>query len=246
MPSEAKTNQKEAKHVRSGYFYDGEYSYLYLVSKEKHLGTHRFVFRAGKIYEDDDDGGNREVAETRLVEVVRNFVEDYHQRVLKYAASLDKYEKIYTHRKDFHKFMQKHSMLKYDLRRLQSRISSIYDALMACVADQPNLKKELKNYAAEAAVYKSAAAEYASRVDDIYQYIQGIKNDKINKNIYILTVLSAIFLPLNLITGFFGMNTTGLYLSELKDGTSMVLAMIVGVCLAFVLSWKWLNKQSWF
>lgn len=236
--------QKEAKHIRSGYFYDGEHSYLYLVSKEKHLGVHKFLFSNAKIYEDDADGANAQVSEQRVVEVVRSFVDDYHQRVLKYAATLDKYEKIYTHRKDYTKFMQKHSILKYELRRFQSRISSIYDALIACMADQPNLKKDLKSYAAEAAIYKSAASEYASRIDDIYQYIQGIKNDKINANIYILTILSAIFLPLNLITGFFGMNTNGLYLGELKNGTNVVSALIVTVVVIFVLAWRYYDKKS--
>ncbi|BCX79453.1 CorA family divalent cation transporter [Campylobacter sp. 19-13652] len=237
--------QKEAKHLRSGYFYDGEHSYLYLISKEKHLGVHKFIFRDSKIYEGEtDNDGEIEVSQKRVVEVVRNFIQDYHQRVLKYATTLDKYEKIYTHRKDYTKFMQKHSVLKYELRRFQSRISSIYDALMACITDQPNLKKELKSYASEAAIYKAAAAEYASRIDDIYQYIQSIKNDKINANIYLLTVLSAIFLPLNLITGFFGMNTTGLYLGELKNGTNIVSALILGVVVLFVLSWKYYDKKS--
>ena len=71
-------------------------------------------------------------------------------------------------------------------------------------------------------------SEYAVRIEDIYQFIQGLKNDKISRNIYILTIISSLLLPLNFITSFFGMNTTGLFLSDSAHGTLIVtLAMCV-------------------
>ena len=54
-----------------------------------------------------------------------------------------------------------------------------------------------------------------------------------NKNIYYLTLLSGVFLPLTLVSGFFGMNTGGLPFTEDADGTlkvviiSLILEVVV-------------------
>ena len=50
-----------------------------------------------------------------------------------------------------------------------------------------------------------------SRLDALYTFYSETKNNKLNQNIYIMTVISAIFLPLNLVVGFFGMNTQNLF-----------------------------------
>lgn len=70
-----------------------------------------------------------------------------------------------------------------------------------------------------------------TRLDTLYNYFSSLKNDRINKNIYTLTVLSAIFLPLNLVVGFFGMNTQGLFLSNISNGTSIVFLLLCGLFL---------------
>jgi magnesium transporter len=53
-----------------------------------------------------------------------------------------------------------------------------------------------------------------------------------------LTVLTAIFLPLNLITGFFGMNFEGLPFIHAKGGTWLAAAMMLAVAVGLVL-WFW-------
>jgi magnesium transporter len=45
------------------------------------------------------------------------------------------------------------------------------------------------------------------------------------------TLLSAIFLPLNLLVGFFGMNTTSLPFSQSEGGTYSVLAILFVVAI---------------
>ena len=50
-----------------------------------------------------------------------------------------------------------------------------------------------------------------------------------NKNIYMLSVISGIFLPLNLIVGFFGMNTNGLFLANNTNATMIVFYIIVSI-----------------
>jgi magnesium transporter len=48
-----------------------------------------------------------------------------------------------------------------------------------------------------------------------------------NNTIYTLTLLSAIFLPLNLIVGFFGMNTTSLPFTVGDGGTYSVITLLI-------------------
>ncbi len=71
--------------------------------------------------------------------------------------------------------------------------------------------------------YQRLSELNAIKLDTLYSYYNSLKNDKINNNIYVLTVLSGIFLPLNLVVGFFGMNTEGLFFSGNANGTQNVL-----------------------
>ncbi len=48
-------------------------------------------------------------------------------------------------------------------------------------------------------------------------------NEQMNRTVYILTLLSGVFLPLNLIVGFFGMNTTSLPFTQGEGGTFLVI-----------------------
>lgn len=52
-------------------------------------------------------------------------------------------------------------------------------------------------------------------------------NEQMNRTVYILTLLSGIFLPLNLIVGFFGMNTTSLPFTQGNDGTFSVINILI-------------------
>lgn len=70
---------------------------------------------------------------------------------------------------------------------------------------------------------------YLSKLDTLYHYYGSIKNEKLNKNIYFLAIVSAVFLPLNLIVGFFGMNTKNLFFESHPNGTTEVLYILVVV-----------------
>ena len=48
-----------------------------------------------------------------------------------------------------------------------------------------------------------------------------------NRIVYILTLLSGIFLPLNLIVGFFGMNTTSLPFTQTQGSTFNVILLLM-------------------
>ncbi|MBE0515237.1 CorA family divalent cation transporter [Sulfurimonas sp.] len=71
-----------------------------------------------------------------------------------------------------------------------------------------------------------------SKLDYLYSFYSARTNERMNTLIYNLTIISAIFLPLNLVVGFFGMNTSGLPFTEGASGTSNVVILIV--CLLII------------
>ena len=67
------------------------------------------------------------------------------------------------------------------------------------------------------------------KLDYLYDFYRARTDEKMNNIMFVLTLLSGIFLPLTLITGFFGMNTGGLPLVNDPYGT--VKAAVIGVIL---------------
>jgi magnesium transporter len=74
------------------------------------------------------------------------------------------------------------------------------------------------------------------KLDNIYNIYNTISNEKMNSTIYILTIISAIFLPLNLVVGFFGMNTTDMFLNEYKNGTLIVSSLLIMISIILIFS----------
>lgn len=80
-----------------------------------------------------------------------------------------------------------------------------------------------------------------SKLDYLYNFYNTRTNEKMNRLIFLLTIISAVFLPLNLIVGFFGMNTSGLPFTQGADGTLNVvvgLILLVIVTSLTVLLWR--------
>jgi len=77
------------------------------------------------------------------------------------------------------------------------------------------------------------------KLDNLHDFYRTKVDERMNRNMYWLTILSAIFLPLTLVTGFFGMNTGGLPFTEDSSGTAKVVwisLILEGIFLvAFVL-----------
>lgn len=67
------------------------------------------------------------------------------------------------------------------------------------------------------------------KLDALYNFNLTQTNEQMNKTVYILTLLSGIFLPLNLIVGFFGMNTTSLPFTVGNGGTYKVILLLVSI-----------------
>ena len=210
----------------SGYFYGEEFDYIIL---NFGANSQKFLFKDGQIFKENLSSP---CEKNEFLETIKKLLDHFLNKILEHESELENYEQIYTGSAKVVNFAKKYHVLRYEIRKFESRISRIYEALQICAAEQNELKKELKNSIHKCGVLKSMISEYSLRVDD-----------KINKNIYLLTLLSALFLPLNFITGFFGMNTNGMFLSSFKDGTLIVFAFVAMLCVLFFIFYYRSNKD---
>jgi magnesium transporter len=89
-----------------------------------------------------------------------------------------------------------------------------------------------------------SASHHLSKLDYIYNFYNTRTSEKMNGLIYLLTVISAIFLPLNLLVGFFGMNTGGLPFAGSDGGTlDASLLMVSLLVLTSVILILWHKKH---
>ncbi len=65
------------------------------------------------------------------------------------------------------------------------------------------------------------------KLDNLYDFYRVKVDEQMNKNVYYLTIISGVFLPLTLITGFFEMNTGGLLFTDDTDGTIKALLFTI-------------------
>ncbi len=80
---------------------------------------------------------------------------------------------------------------------------------------------------------RDLARSAIEKLDNLYDFYRAKVDERMNRNMYLLTVLSAIFLPLTLVTAFFGMNTGGLPYTDDPDGT--LKAVLISLALEAVL-----------
>ena len=82
------------------------------------------------------------------------------------------------------------------------------------------------------------------KLDNLYDFYRAKVDEKMNRNVYYLTLLSGIFLPLTLLTGFFGMNTGGLPWSDDPNGTWKVVAVSIVLEIVFFMPFILQNMKK--
>lgn len=217
--SENSQNLKPGARAVTGYFYAESYEYLNFATSAQ-LAHYKFFFKDSEIFTDEALSERTSIDE--LTAAIKKILNSHKEKISRYLGHLESFETIYKKPKEYPEFMKRHAELKYEIRKFYNKISRLQDALITCANEQIALKKPLKRFIAETGAAKSVVAECGAGLDDIYSFIQSVKNDKINRNIYMLTMISALFLPLNFITGFFGMNTNGMFLNGFQNGTAVV------------------------
>jgi hypothetical protein len=131
----------------------------------------------------------------------------------------------------------------FELKKETSRMDRFFGRLEACYKDlirnmdkaYPEFSKDWQYLYREVKGLHENVEGIINRLDNSGNYYTSLKNDRLNRNIYALTVLSGVFLPLNLIVGFFGMNTEGLFFKDNPMGTMNVVFLLGGIFCVFIL-----------
>lgn len=152
-----------------------------------------------------------------------------------YILEIDRLEDGLYDRKTSRIFMDNWFDLKKDLSRIERYYNRTHIVLQQMYKYYANVEifpnSGFQDLLQEVGYAVHHIGTQAARLEALYSYYTSLKNDKLNNNLYTLTVLSAIFLPLNLVVGFFGMNTENLFFKDNASGTQYVLMILVGVFL---------------
>jgi Mg2+ and Co2+ transporter CorA len=108
---------------------------------------------------------------------------------------------------------------------------------------EPHRKAYVEDLVAEAEIAQRSLYRLEVRVGNLFSDYQAAGSDRIERRLRLLTVISAITLPLGLIAGLLGMNVGGLPGTGFGGGFGIV----VGVMAAITLGEFWFFKRSgWF
>jgi len=208
-----------------GFIIEGENSFLYDRDKEKfELLNDRFL-------------GPYKIIDPMLDILLKSF-EKYRNMIL------DMEELLYENR-DTDNFMTNWMELKRDILLIQRILARTSEMLLVMVNHYQETTDFPMNHYIDIHEHMerilNSATHQLSKLDYLYNFYSARSNDKMNKMIYILTIISAIFLPLNLLVGFFGMNTSGLpFTSTEQAGTLNVvflMSSLIILTLIAVLIW---------
>lgn len=160
--------------------------------------------------------------------------------IMHYVDAIEKLEDDLYMRKLSPIFLDVWFDLKKDITRMERMFERSFEALKKylrfyekesdfCLHEFTNILEHIERF-------ERLSSLNSNKLDTLYNYYNSLKNDKMNNNVYALTILSGIFLPLNLVVGFFGMNTEGLFFAGNPLGTQNVVVLLGGLFVLFLLA----------
>lgn len=200
-----------------------------------------FVFNENQIYLYDNE--TKLISNVDFIACIKEAIEFEKEKINSINLSIEKREELILQGKRVKNFSTKYFRLKIKLNKCYKNINSLLEACKICFNEQHCVKKNLKTTIINLSNLEKNIKENLSRLEGIYMHINSIRSEKINKNIYFLSVISAIFLPLNLIVGFFGMNTKNLFFSENENATFYIFVVILFVFVVLFL-WYWMQDKK--
>lgn len=148
------------------------------------------------------------------------------------------------------------SVAASDLAGLRSQIDglvSLVENQLYCIAglsasdnealQESHRKAYIQDLAAEAEIAQKSAYRLESRMGDLYALYQLTGSDRVERRLRILTIISAVTLPLALITGILGMNVGGMPGIDYHYG--FLMAVLLMMAIAAVEFWYFISKK-WF
>jgi magnesium transporter len=177
-----------------------------------------------------------------------------HLADLNVQAEIDLREKIL---RTAQKLMQKPASVKAgDLTRLRYEVDhlvSLIENQLYCVSNlnaadtsalkEPHRKAYIQDLISEAEIAQRGVYRLESRLNDLYSYYQMIGSDLVERRLRVITILSAITLPLGLITGLLGMNVGGVPGITAQNGFFIVIFLMVVIGVA---EYFYFKRNGWF
>lgn len=108
---------------------------------------------------------------------------------------------------------------------------------------EPHRKAYIQDLVSEVEIAQRGIYRLETRVNDLHAYYQMAGSDRVEKRLRILTIVSAITLPLGLIAGLLGMNVGGLPGAKLPYG---FIAVIVMMAVIAVVELWYFKRKGWF
>jgi len=108
---------------------------------------------------------------------------------------------------------------------------------------EPHRKAYVQDLVAEGEITQRGVYRLETRLKDLYDDYQMVGSDRVEKRLRLLTIVSAVTLPLGLIAGLLGMNVGGVPGINNPSGFVIVVVVMVVVGLGLFLYFK---QKSWF
>jgi len=140
-----------------------------------------------------------------------------------------------------------------ELRQTTDRIITLAESYLFLTegmntTDIPGLRKEerkayIRDLISTAEIAQAASAQMEKRLNSLYTQFQMIRSEESEKRLRFLTILSAVNIPLVLITGMYGMNLAWLPLANREYGFFLVLGVMAFV---LILELWYFRSRGWF
>lgn len=143
-----------------------------------------------------------------------------------------------------------------DLTKLRwqvDKLVSLVENQLYCIAglnasdnealQEPHRKAYIQDLLSEVEIAQRGIYRLETRVNDLHAYYQMAGSDRVEKRLRILTIVSAITLPLGLIAGLLGMNVGGLPGARFPHGFILVVVLMAAIAAAELWYFK---RKGWF
>jgi len=184
-----------------------------------------------------------------MQELLEEKIEKLIKDIKQYHLDIDNLEEsLYTTSLDTN-FMQKWLKYKKDvslINRLMFHASIVIELFISYLKKEFNNdfnKNAFEDLHEEMSRVRDLSKAGVEKLDYLYDFYRAKVDEKMNKNVYYLTLLSGIFLPLTLLTGFFGMNTGGLPWANDPLGTWKVIGVSIILEVIFFLPFVLQNMK---
>jgi zinc transporter len=143
-----------------------------------------------------------------------------------------------------------------DLSRLRAQVGkllSLVENQLYCISGlnacdnealhDPHRKAYIQDLQSEMEIAQRGIYHLESRVKDLYNDYQAAGSERVEKRLRLLTIVSAIVLPLGLIAGLLGMNVGGLPGTTNPSGFIIVSGLMI---LIVVVEYWYFKRKGWF